>query len=816
VIKWQRKIMRTFRVNATIFGAWIKRCCILILVLLPLFSAACGKHKVKAKSPTPVSSIPAKQIEPSKAPIPQAKPEPKNHTGEPQAIVLEPASSEPAAPSAGNASGPPIRIGLTTSARELRISSPGEFYVLEKKPEARKQLIQGEIQAQVERESNESSIVYRVQVASYAKRQMAEDLQKEIADSFDAPVTIHEDSDLGVFQVRVGEFSTREKAQSFLGTATKKFHDAFIVRETSSAGSGKTILALRGKQSFFQVSKTGFLFIPASGADFLSFDGKPYRGLLNISLNQNGRITVVNQLGTEEYLLGVVPAEMSPYDYPEFAALAAQSIAARTYALKNKGRFDSEGYDLTADTQTQVYKGVAAERDASSRAVRKTSGIAVYYQGELIQAMYMSTCGGRTEDYANVYGTDPIPYLKSVFCSIESGDEIGQTILEGNHTLDQSITADDGSLANRNLEFAEILGVVDSDLSPEFLAAPANQKECASWIETSRKLIKKARVAETSAEKGDLTTRAGFLQFAAESVFGVDEIKRKISSRDAGYYIGNLADGDSVPERARYALAYLMQNNLWRPYPDNTIQPKTPIRRGDALSLLLRWIEFQQPEILRKGVFVSTGKNAKNAALNIKWGNRTQEFPLSKNPLLFRLDTDRTIPVARLKIIGNEKLRFHVDQNGSIDFLEIELNPTGASSDRYSPAATWDTTLTRSVIAEKLRSLTAQAGEFKDLKPARLGNSGRAVQIEVTGSRGYVVVNGYKVKSALGLKDTLFTITRDINPDGSVASFTFHGRGNGHGIGLCQIGAFGMARAGYSYEEILKAYYTGVEIRKAY
>jgi stage II sporulation protein D len=803
--------MRTLSVNATISRGWIRRSFLPILVLLPL-AAACGKHKVKAKFPTPVSSVPAKKAEPSKPPITQAKSEPKKLTSEPEAIVLEPVGSEPVAPLPGNATGPLIRIGLTTSGKELRISSPGEFYVLEKKPEAKRQLIQGEIQVRVEQEPDESSVVYRVQIASYAKRQMAADLQQEIADLFEVPLTIHEDSELGVFQVRVGGFSTREKAQSFLRTATKKFHDAFIVREIASAGSGKTILALRGKQNFFQISQAGFLFMPVSGADFLSFDGKPYRGVFDINLNKNGRITVVNRLGAEEYLLGVVPAEMSPYDYPEFEALAAQSIAARTYALKNVGRFESEGYDLTADTQTQVYKGVAAERDASSQAVRKTLGLAIYYQGELIQAMYMSTCGGRTEDYSNVYGTDPVPYLKSVFCSIESGDENGQTILESRHPLEQSITADDGSLANRNLEFAGILGVVES-ISPEFLATPASQKECSSWIETARKLIKKTRVAETTSEKGDLTTRAGFLQFAAESLFGADEIKRKISARDASYYISNLADGDRVPEGARYALAYLMQNNFWRPFPDNTIQPKTPIRRGDALSLLLRWIELKQPDILRKGVFVSAGKNA---AVNIKWGNRTQEFPLSKNLLLFRLDPDRTIPVTRLNIIGNEKLHFHVDQNGSIDFIEMELNPTGASSDRYSPAATWDTTLTRSVMVEKLRSLAAQAGEFKDLKPARLGNSGRAVQIEITGSRGSIVVNGYKVRNALGLKDTLFNITRDINPDGSIASFTFHGRGYGHGIGLCQVGAFGMARAGHSYEEILKTYYTGVEIRKAY
>jgi stage II sporulation protein D len=148
--------------------------------------------------------------------------------------------------------------------------------------------------------------------------------------------------------------------------------------------------------------------------------------------------------------------------------------------------------------------------------------------------------------------------------------------------------------------------------------------------------------------------------------------------------------------------------------------------------------------------------------------------------------------------------------------LEVELNPTGASSDRYSPVATWDVTMTRSEIAEKLRPLAGNTGEFRDLKPSRLGNSGRAVQMEITGSRGSVAVNGNKVRGALKLRDTLFTLTREYNPDGSIARFTFHGRGYGHGVGLCQVGAYGMARAGRSYEEILKTYYQGVDIRKAY
>jgi stage II sporulation protein D len=202
--------------------------------------------------------------------------------------------------------------------------------------------------------------------------------------------------------------------------------------------------------------------------------------------------------------------------------------------------------------------------------------------------------------------------------------------------------------------------------------------------------------------------------------------------------------------------------------------------------------------------------------LAIKRGSRTERLALAQDLRLFKAAGGRSMPVSRLRVIGNEKLAFHQAPNGEIDFLEVELSLTGASSDRFSPVATWQVTFTRAVIAEKLRSLAANAGEIRDLKPARLGNSGRVVQLEIIGSRGSVVVNGYRVRGALGLKDTLYTLSRTMADDGSVASFTFDGRGWGHGIGLCQTGAVGMARAGRSAEEILKTYYQGVELRRAY
>jgi stage II sporulation protein D len=801
----------------------IKIQAVFFLIFLFAFSTACGTRHARVKTPVSpkLPSSKAAKIESAKPRTPetQAKP-PATGKSEPLSVVE---SREPEAPAPLNEkAGPLIRIGLTTSAKEIRISSSGSFYLMEKIPEASRLTVQGEIRVRVEQEVEETKSAYQIQVASYGKLENAEDLKKKLSGVLDVPITLHQNTATDASQVRVGEFPTKEEAQEFLKTLVEMgYRDAFIIKEAVSTGGGKMTLAARGSKNLFRLNATGFLFQPASNTSFLSLDGKAYRGSFDVLFNKSGRMTVVNQVGMEEYLLSVVPSEMSPATYPEFAALAAQAIAARTYALKNMGRFRSDGFDLSDDTRTQVYAGLAAERSATDEAVKQTFGTAIYYKDKPIDAMYMSTCGGRTEDYSNVFDGPPVPYLKSVFCAVEGRPEKGEATIEGKHELEGPFLADDGSLANRNLEFAKALGLIESKapFASEFLEERIRKDEAIHWTEAAGKIAQKAPPRDLPA-KTAIDTRAGFLRFSAESFFGASEIKQKISGRDADYYIGNLADGNTLPESARYAVAYLLQKGLWRPNADNSIRPDDPMRRGDAIALLLRWIEFAHPDLLRKGVFMSASPKKKgdaaDPAISVKWGSHTQEFSLAPKLRLFRLDPGRTIPTSSIRIIGNEKIGFHVSPSGMIDFLEIELNPAGAASDRYSPSSAWETKIARSTAAEKLRGLAGNIGEFRDLKPARIGDSGRVVQIEAIGSRGSIVLNGYKVRGALGLKDTLFTLTREHNPDGSIANFIFNGRGWGHGVGLCQIGAFGMARAGRSYEEILKTYYQGVQIRKAY
>jgi stage II sporulation protein D len=764
----------------------------IVALLLQFSVAACG-HKSRV-SPPVVSQIPR----PPAASAPPPAPSP-----------VEAIASAPEGP------GPAIRIGLTTTAREVRISAAaGDFQVVEKIAEASRQTVRGELQVRLEQQAEEQREIFRVQVAALGSREAAEDMGRKLATQFSVPAVTRDHLATGTIQVRLGEFSGREEAQAFASgpLAAAGYAKSFVVRESGPRGVGEARLAIRGPENFFRVNRTGYLFFPSSSATFLRLDGKSYRGVLDISLNKSGQITVVNQLGLEEYLYGVVPAEISPTIYPELAALAAQAIAARTYALKNMGRFSADGFDLTSDIRTQVYGGASIEKDATNAAVQRTYAMAIYYLGSPINAMYSSTCGGRTEDFSNVFGGRPVPYLTSVFCTVESGSATAVDLkLKGEHELNQVVFAADGMMANRNLELAAVLDLVQSGaLTPEFLTGSAEKSEIQAWVQKARVLANRTSDAETNTR--DITTRAGFIQFAVESFFGSGELNRRISQNDVSYYLSNLKDGEQVPEAARPAMALVIQKGLWRPYPDNSARPLTPIRRCDALSMLAHWIEDSRPDLLRRGVLQSI----EQGNILVKGSTKTQQLGLADDVRLFLVAEGRRTPVDSLRMIGSEKIRFHLHPGGKIDFLEVELSPAGASSDRFSPQSSWQSTIAGRVVSEKLRPLTGNIGEVSDLVPARLGNSGRAVEIQVVGTQGSVSLNGYRVRTALGLKDTLFTLSRTSNGDGSIEAFTFTGRGWGHGIGLCQVGAFGMARAGRSYEEILKTYYRGVELRKAY
>lgn len=138
---------------------------------------------------------------------------------------------------------------------------------------------------------------------------------------------------------------------------------------------------------------------------------KAYRGDIVFAASGGG-MTVMNYVGLDDYVKGVLPYEMIPSWNLE--ALKAQAVCTRSYALGSLNKHQSRyGFDVCDTTDCQVYEGTSLSTSHSDSAVDATSGEYLTYHGELATGYFSSSDGGATEDAANVWGTE-IGYLKGV------------------------------------------------------------------------------------------------------------------------------------------------------------------------------------------------------------------------------------------------------------------------------------------------------------------------------------------------------------------------------------------------------------------
>jgi stage II sporulation protein D len=147
---------------------------------------------------------------------------------------------------------------------------------------------------------------------------------------------------------------------------------------------------------------------------FAMANGRRYRGRIHV-MAERGGLTLVNRLGVESYVAGVVGPEIGARRPNEDAAVLAQAVVSRSFAVRNRGRWESLGFDAYADVRDQVYNGVAAETPQVWAAVRRTVGQVLRYRGEIIDAYFHSTCGYSTAGVEEVFATARArPYLRSV------------------------------------------------------------------------------------------------------------------------------------------------------------------------------------------------------------------------------------------------------------------------------------------------------------------------------------------------------------------------------------------------------------------
>ncbi|HSE40865.1 MAG TPA: SpoIID/LytB domain-containing protein [Acidobacteriota bacterium] len=683
---------------------------------------------------------------------------------------------------------PVIRVGLKTDAKTVSITSENVVFFSDGVHEGGSELRVLVGLSFLTRVNTKHS----VQVESFSSREKAESAAASLRKQIRYRVYVFFNADRSMYQIRVGPFDSKELAQQAVNDMKNSgYSDAFYVAEESSSGNRPELIINDDSGNLLLRTDRPVRFWNDSLV--LGVDNDRYRGIVLVSVNTLGRLTVVNQLNFEDYLKGVVPNEIGGGTAQTFEAVKAQAVAARTYAVKNLKQFDQDGYDLCATPRCQVYSGLSTESETANRAIEETKGEILTYAGEPINALYTSTCGGRTENAEFMFEGWNYPYLKSVDCYPE---ENGQ-----------------------NLKAVEIQGFNEPwwlawlkiKLNPELIGNwkdPVNLSEVESATGSVLRFLGKSSCSQSTLRE---TNWVSIGEYLVDQLCWQAKRDSLLNEKDYRYFLEHL-NFSIQPTPETHSFLFLFHDQILLPNESDLprFNPYQNLTRVDFYQALFRILDHYHQVNASDGVVREITK----AEIQIVNDMGVHLYPLHSSVSLYQKIGESLIPTQKLVCSPGDQIEYVLDGE-MLRIIVCELNQAGAAVDRSSKYTFWRESFSPSELGEKV-SKYADVGEITDLQPLNYGVSRRISELKITGTKGTTVLKGLRVRWALGLRDNLFVIDKTFGEDGKVRKFVFTGRGWGHGVGMCQVGAIGYAKRGKDYREILKHYYSGVEVTRKY
>ncbi len=441
------------------------------------------------------------------------------------------------------------------------------------------------------------------------------------------------------------------------------------------------------------------------------FEDKSYRGDLILIL-EKGKILVINKIYMEDYLLGVVPAEMGPKIYPSLEALKAQAVVARSYGYYKMKKPESKFYDLCATPACQVYNGFNWESELSTRAVLETKDLVLKdKEGNIQETFYMATCGGHT-----AYGKDIFPlgehskYFPSKPCF-----ELPKFEIKGKK----------------------------SDL---------NKEGSALYLLWNGDLFYGANKFFGIKKDGDLCR--GILNFLKER----------------GESCNNLFE---LPIFKDYYIPYL---------------------RGEKEANLL-WSIFYKLLFTKKELSSVSGIFSYLDGNKVYLLERENPYCLLKETPLFTSRKQDTLSIENMTLYPGDKIELILFGDNILS-LEKQEPLINEFADGRAERAKWLYFISKEELSKRFN-----LGIIKEIEVLKKSKEGRVLSLKIRGSEGEIVLDRLNVRFKLNLPEVLFEILKV--PEG----YYFYGSGWGHGVGLCQEGAFGMGAYGLDFKEILNYYY---------
>ena len=622
---------------------------------------------------------------------------------------------------------------------------------------------------------------YRVQVGPPLGAREADALIARLRQLGEQPERVRV-SDGDTWRVLAGHFEKAEGADVLVRKLNATGYDELWISTESRAGNPRKGRALYGITERYErraLPNDGVRLVPAGELTTVAGKGR-YRGRIELFPNAQGRLTVMNTLDLETYLRGVVPKEMGAWEYPALEALKAQAVAARTYAYANRGKREKDGFDLVDTVSDQVYGGRDGEQSLTDRAVEETRGLVATYGGKPIQALFMADSGGATIDNTFVFGGG-FPYLRGV----------------SNYASRPQTLPFKGSVAPKGDQgwlSWELLRLAAADLVP------------GEWLEADR-MSGGLRAADLMPALEGLAKRLNLpaprrsfdqgsrLYLWTARCLGLDQVVEGLERpQDAAYFLGDtdLKAGD------RLLAGFLARRGI---VPAAAWQGQAPTLAQGLQALGRMWQELEPLE-LSEGTLLRDGQvRVKNGGPGplVLAGSFLLAEEAPGNAL--RLVPEASIQVGdRVKWIGRE---------GGSRLLVRRLDPDGTAMDRYNPTAHWKLEIKEAEFLDKLK----QKGGIQGLGGLELvhNENGRVTEMTIRDGAGKAHrFTGMRIRNLLGFKDNVFRFVQV--GEKPARRWIFFGRGWGHGVGMDQTGAYGYALEGWTFDQILKYYYQGIEL----
>ncbi len=743
---------------------------------------------------------------------------------------------------------PTVRIGLSTNAGSATITTSDATLVSASANEPDKILAVNRVTVAPRAYRPPVIEFYRFEIQNLESQADADDIAKEVRDAGEKAIASL-DPVTNKWRVQVGETKdTIEDANQYKSDlAEKGFEDVVIVTEKKTQPAEEAVaLSEQLRNNPNPKSEIRSLIRPTasnqrtadapidpnvkeiivSGATELSkfssfkpiafgslnrravpvrYNGKAYRGRIEVFVNSRGSLTVVNEVPIEDYLLGVVPKELG---LPALEAQKAQAVAARTYAIANLGYYSSQGFDLLPTVWSQVYGGVSAETSMGTMAVNQTRGIVGTYKGKPINALYTSTCGGRTENSENIFEFNE-PYLRGVECSLEGRKYFDPFLIRSSRELPRVESADRIDLVRLTSQMAVNGFIIQTNrFTDEWFDQQPTSTELQSWI--NQIALRLGKPYPPFSE--DYVHAIEFGDLLARLMSSPEQNDMLMSESDINYQL-SFSDAADVDKDKRANIAMMFRDGWLTLYPDGAFHPHRAMSRAHLLRLIenlyvkKKWIPALQ---------TGEARPSADGKLILKSGRSEKPINVSPNVFLFRQFGGQLFQVREVALIGGEQVAYQTNAAGEIIYLEVKPSDEPTVAEKMSPFSVWNVTLSPAALQSRLSRYVRGIGSLLDLNIKQKGFSRRATELEIIGTNGRFTLKGGKIRSAMRLREQLFVLNKRYDSAGRVVSYQITGRGWGHGVGMCQYGAFGLAKMGVKYDAIIKHYYTGSELTKAY